>query len=81
MAVKGLLGRLVIIGCTALTPQFVIADDDDDNGGSSLKFNVPMSTAQAAVPPTPVFIERARISAVFNKDLSEVRVKLRVRPD
>ncbi len=79
MTVKGLLGRLVIIGCTALTPQFVVADDDDDNGGSSLKFNVPMSTAQSAVPPTPVFIERARISAVFNKDLSEVRVKLRVR--
>ena len=74
MVKHNLIGSLVIVSSIVMMPPSVIADDDD-----ALNFAATLSNAQAVPPPGPGLIERARISAKFDRSLSEVQVRLIIR--
>ena len=76
MTKRNLIGSFAIVSWMAMIPQSVIADDGE---GKKLKFAAALSAAQSVPVPVPGLIQRARISAVFDRSLSEVRVRLNVR--
>ena len=76
MTKRNLIGSFAIVSWMAMIPQSVIADGDE---GKSFKFAAALSIAQSVPVPGPGMIQRARISAVFDRSLSEVQVRLRVR--
>ena len=73
MVKRNLIGYLVIAGFVVSMPPSVIAGDD------TLKFAAALSNAQSVPAPVPGLIERARVSAKFDRSLSEVQVRFRVR--
>ena len=74
MVKHNLIGSLVIVSSMVMMPPSVIADDND-----TLKFAAALSNAQSVPVPIPALIERARVSANFDRSLSEVQVRFSVR--
>ncbi len=63
------------VGCL-MSSVAAYADDDNKKG---IEARADLSSAQSVPAPGPGFIESARATAKFDRDLSSVRVKLRVQ--
>ena len=74
MVKHNLIVSLVIVSSMVMMPPSVIADDDD-----TLNFAATLSNAQSVPSPVSGLIYRAQVSANFDRSLSEVQVRLKVR--
>lgn len=66
------------IGCL-LSGANAYAGDDKKKGMKGITAHAELSGAQSVPAPGPGFIESARITAKFEKDLSAVKVKLTIK--